>query len=270
MSSLDEKLADLRSRVKAASSAVVAFSGGVDSALVARVARDELGEKSVAVTIDSPLCPASELAQARRVAREIGIEHVVVRWDPMSDEAFVSNPVDRCYLCKRHELLEVGRVARERNLRTVMDGSNSDDSRDYRPGLRAKKELGVRSPLAEARITKADARALSRRLKLSTSDRDSTPCLASRIPYGDRITEEGLKMVEEAEKLLRAKGFRDVRVRAHGGTARIEVSPEDLERLAAPRLRSAIVKRFRALGFDYVTLDLEGYRMGSMNEVIER
>jgi len=270
MSSLDAKLAEIRSLMKAAGSAAVAFSGGVDSALVARVAREELGEKSVAVTVDSPLYPASDLAQARRVAREIGIEHVVVRWDAMGDEAFVSNPVDRCYLCKRHELAEVGRVARERGLHTVMDGSNSDDSRDYRPGLRAKKELGVRSPLAEAGITKADARGLSRKLKMSTHERDSAPCLATRIPYGDRITEGRLKMIEKAEELLRTKGFRDVRVRAHGGIARIEVSPKDLERLAVPRVRSALVKRLRALGFDYVTLDLEGYRMGSLDEVIER
>jgi len=270
MKTLDRKLQRLRGLVRSFGSTAVAFSGGTDSALVAKIARDELGGKAVAVTIDSPMYPSSELAGARSVAKRIGIEHVVVRVDPLGEREFASNPPDRCYLCKLDDLRQIRRVADERGFKHVLDGSNLDDQADYRPGHRAKEEMKVRSPLAEAGLTKADVRAISRALKLPTARKSSSPCLASRIPYGEVITREKLRMVEEAEEFLKAKGFEDVRVRMHGAMARIEVASVDLARLTSPGTRVSIVKKLKSLGFTYVALDMEGYRMGSLNEVLLR
>jgi uncharacterized protein len=268
MTDADKKLLRLRELVRSYRSAAIAFSGGADSTLVSRVARDELGDKSVAVTIDSPMYPRSELAGARSVAKKIEIEHVVITVDPLKEPRFVANPADRCYLCKLDDLRHIKELAKRRGLREVLDGSNSDDRNDYRPGLRAKEELRVRSPLAEAGITKADVRAISRKLKLPTAKKGSSPCLASRVPYGESITREKLRMIEEAEEFLKAKGFEDVRVRVHGENARIEVAPRDVARLASAGTRISVVKKLKSLGFAYVSADLEGYRMGSLNEVL--
>lgn len=251
-------------------SAAVAFSGGTDSTLVARIAKDELGNKAIAVTIDSPMYPDSELRRAKEVAKRIGIEHIVLRADPLGDAAFVANPSNRCYLCKRDDLTHIRRIADERGLKEVLDGSNADDREDYRPGTKAKEEMKVRSPLAETGLTKARVRAISKVLKLPTAHKSSSPCLASRIPYGETITTEKLGMIEEAEEFLKAKGFDDVRVRMHGSMARIEVSPKDVGRLTSPGTRISVTRKLRALGFDYVAVDLEGYRMGSLNEVLRR
>jgi len=270
MAKPDPKLARLRRTVRSYGSAAVAFSGGADSTLVAKIAKDELGPKAIAFTIDSPLYPRSELLQAERVASRIGIEHMVLRTDPMCDEAFVANPPDRCYLCKLEDLGVIKKTADSMDLRVVVDGSNADDARDYRPGAKAKKELGIRSPLAEARLTKADVRSLSKALRLPTAAKRASPCLASRIPYGERITREKLGMIEEAEEFLIAKGFEGVRVRLHDSIARIEVAAKDIPRLAAPGTRIPVSRKLRSLGFAYVTLDLEGYRMGSLNEVLKR
>jgi len=264
----DKKLAQLRKKVKSMGSAAVAFSGGTDSTLVARIAFEELCNKALAVTIDSPLYPASELANARTVAKKIGIEHLVVSADPLKQKSFVSNPPDRCYLCKLDDLSHIRRIADERGLKAVLDGSNADDRNDYRPGSKAKEEVGVRSPLAEVGLTKEEIRAISKMLKLPTAKKSSSPCLASRIPYGEIITREKLRMIEEAEEFLKAKGFDQVRVRMHASSARIEVSPEDVPRLASPGTRISVTKKLKSLGFTYVSLDLEGYRMGSLNEVL--
>lgn len=270
MRTLDRKLSQLRKLVRSFESAAVAFSGGTDSTLVARISKDELGTKAMAVTIDSPLYPRSELANAKAVAKKIGMRYLVVRVDPLIDKAFVANPTDRCYLCKLDDLRHIRRIADERGLKEVLDGSNADDKKDYRPGMKAKEEMNVRSPLAAIGLTKADVREMSRALGLPTAQKSSSPCLASRIPYNETITSEKLMMIEEAEEFLKAKGFDDVRVRMHGDMARIEVSPRDIGRLSSPGTRVSVAKRLRALGFTYVTLDLEGYRMGSLNEVLLR
>lgn len=269
MKALERKAEKLRKSVRTASSAAIAFSGGVDSTLVAKIARDELGPKAVAVTIDSPLYPSSELREAKAIARTIGIEHIVIRTDPLRDSKFVSNPVERCYLCKLEDMEQIRKLADRRHLKEVMDGTNADDGCDYRPGMKARDELGVRSPLAEAGLTKLEVRELSKALRLRTAKKSSSPCLASRIPYGETITAEKLAMIEEAEEFLSMKGFDGVRVRLHGLMARIEVQPKDVARLASPGTRTSITRRFRALGFTYVSLDLEGYRTGSMDEVLK-
>ncbi len=268
MKAIDRKEARLRRIIGSMGSAAVAFSGGADSSLVTKIAHDELGDKAVAITIDSPMYPASELRRASSVARIIGIEQVVVKVDPLSESQFASNPPDRCYLCKLDDLRHIRRIANERGLKEVLDGSNADDKLDYRPGRRAKEEMAVRSPLAEAGITKQDVRSISRALGLPTAGKRSSPCLASRIPYGEAITREKLAMVEEAEEYLMAKGFETVRVRVHGNIARVEVDPKDIPRLSSPGTRIAVSRKLRSLGFAYVALDLEGYRMGSLNEVL--
>ncbi len=248
----------------------MAFSGGTDSTLVAKIAKDELGDSALAVTINSPMYPGSELRNAKAVAKKIGIRHLVIDVDPTRDKSFISNPPDRCYLCKLDDLRHIRGLADERGLSEIVDGSNADDKNDYRPGLRAKEEMRVRSPLTEAGLTKADVRAISKTLRLPTAQKSSSPCLASRIPYGETITKEKLAMIEEAEEFLKAKGFDEVRVRIHGDIARIEVSPKDVPKLATPGTRTTITKKLRSLGFTYVALDLEGYRMGSLNEVLVR
>ncbi|OGS41766.1 MAG: TIGR00268 family protein [Euryarchaeota archaeon RBG_16_62_10] len=270
MASLETMLRKLRALMRSMGSAAVAFSGGSDSTLVAKLARDELGAKALAVTVDSPMYPASELTQARKIARMIGIDHVVIRVDPLGDKTFTSNPVDRCYLCKLDDLEHIRKVADERGLKEILDGSNADDPKDYRPGLRAKEELGVRSPLAEAGVGKDDVRRLSRMLELPTASKSSSPCLASRIPYGEAITREKLRMIEEAEEFLKGKGFEQVRVRVHGSMARIELSPKEIDRFLSSGMRLTVARKLRTLGFAYVSLDMEGYRMGSLNEVLDR
>src|SRR3989339_384645 len=267
MAATDPKLEKLRSIIRSTGSAAVAFSGGSDSTLVARVARDELGERAVAVTIDSPLFTRSELKDAKTLARTLGIKHIVVRSDPLDNPAFNRNPPDRCYMCKLIGFKEVRRVADDLSLEHVLDGSNSDDQKAYRPGSRAKEELGVRSPLAEAGLTKEDVVRVSKRLRLPTHGKAPSPCLATRVPYGDPLTVELLRRIEKAEEQLARRGFRQVRVRTHGGTARIEVSKDQVRRLLQPSVGDETVRRLKSLGFTYVTVELEGYRSGSMDEV---
>ena len=265
------KLAFLRERLRELGSAAIAFSAGVDSTFLLHVAHDALGERAVAVTVRAPFTPQSETASAAAFCRANGIRHAVLGIDMDAIPHFVENPPDRCYHCKRALFGKMFEFARENGLAAVLEGSNLDDDGDYRPGRRAIRELGVRSPLHEAGLTKAEIRALSREMGLPTANKPSSACLASRFPYGERITAEGLDCVGRAEDWLRG-AFPDInqlRVRCHGGTlARIEVAPADIPRLTA---RAAdIAAALRAFGFTYVSLDLQGYRTGSLNEALGR
>lgn len=271
MKGLDVKTERLRATVRSAGSAAVAFSGGTDSTFLARIALDELGKSAVAVTVDSPLLAKKDLADSKALARRIGIRHVVLHVDPLSDDTFARNPPDRCYSCKRMIMRAVKEYARAHGLAEVFDGSNAEDAQDYRPGTKAKDEEGVESPLADLGLGKAEIRRASKRLGLPTHSKAPNPCLASRIPYGHEITIDKLRMIERAEDYLAGKGFSGVRVRAHGDVARIELSPQDIRRLLrSERSRAEIAKRLKKLGFAYVSVDIEGYRMGSMNEVLDR
>ena len=262
------KLERLRERLRVVGSAVVAFSSGVDSTFLLRVAHEELGERVVAVTARSHTFPKRELDEAAAFCRAEGVRHEVIDSEELDIPGFAENPPDRCYHCKRELFGRLLAFALENGLAAVLEGSNIDDDGDYRPGRRAIRELGIVSPLHEAGLTKAEIRALSREMGLPTSDKPSFACLASRFPYGERITAATLARVEKAEQWLLDAGFglRQLRVRSHGDMARIEVPSDDIPRLAA---RAAeIAAAFKDLGFAYVTLDLLGYRTGSMNETL--
>lgn len=258
-------LEELKAVIRGIGPCVLAFSGGVDSTFLARVCRDTLGDGVTAVTMVTPLFPAREKQDARRFARAMGIRHVFLTQGLPAGVR--SNPVDRCYHCKRQVFVSLQRFAASRGLGAVIEASNADDRADYRPGARAVKELGIRSPLQEAGLTKADIRRLSRRLGLESWEKPALACLGSRFVYGEKLTSEKLMMVERAEEYLRALGVRQVRVRFHGGVARIEASPRQFALLA--RERAGITRRLRKLGFDYVAVDLEGYRTGAMNETLK-
>lgn len=247
----------------------VAYSGGVDSTFLLRWARDTLGlENVLAVTALSPLYPERERRGAEALASEMGVKHLLIESNELEIEGFVENPVDRCYLCKRELFEKVKRRAREEGILHVVEGSTLDDEADHRPGKRAIRELDVRSPLLEASFTKAEVREVSRSLGLKTWDKPSFACLASRFPYGKRITEEGLKRVGEAEDFLIGLGFKQVRVRDYGDLARIEVYRGEIGRLLKETVRDRVVDHLKSLGYRYVTLDLQGFRSGSMNEVL--
>lgn len=264
---LQEKLERLKTYLQNLESVAVAFSGGVDSTFLLKVAHDVLGDRAIAVTIRQRSFPERELRESEDFCARENIAHVVREHDELSIEGFAQNPKDRCYLCKKSVFGLIGQVADELSLRYICEGSNTDDNRDYRPGHRAIAELGIRSPLRDCGFSKADIRELSRQLNLPTAEKPSFACLSSRFVYGETITEQKLRMVEKGEEFLRTLGIKQLRVRIHGeNVARIEVLPENFDTVL--KNRELIFATFKNIGFAYVSLDLQGYRTGSMNETL--
>jgi uncharacterized protein len=269
MGNLDEKRARLDAMLRAAGRVAIGFSGGVDSTLLLHLALDALGPGNVlAVVADTPTLPRREYEAARQLAAAFGATCLIIHPGEMDDPDFRANGPDRCYFCKRHLFAEIARAAAARGFTRVLDGNNADDAGDYRPGRRAAQELGVQSPLMEADFTKAEIRLLSRQLGLPTADKPAMACLASRLPYGTPVTAAALAQVERAESFLRDAGFAVCRVRHHGDVARIELAPDDLPRACAAPMREQLTRGIRAAGYRYAALDLQGYRMGSLNEAL--
>ncbi|HET6956984.1 MAG TPA: ATP-dependent sacrificial sulfur transferase LarE [Vicinamibacterales bacterium] len=246
-------------------SVIVAYSGGVDSAYLAYVASRTLGDRAVAVTADSPSYPERHRALAIRIARDFGLHHEIIQTRELDNPEYRANPSNRCYFCKHELYTHLSRIAAERRA-VVVDGNNADDRGDYRPGRQAAREFGVRSPLDEVDLTKDEIRELSRRAGLPTWDEPASACLSSRIPYHTEVTDEKLRTIERGEQAVRALGFRVFRVRHHGDLARVEIARDEMARALEPEIAAALVRELKAAGYKYVTLDLQGYRLGSLNE----
>jgi len=267
--SINEKFERLKEILQSMGKVVVAFSGGVDSSLLLKVARDTLGDNNVlAVTALSPLYPERELGEAKKSIETLGVRHRLIQSNELEIPGFSKNPPNRCYYCKDKLFRELKDLAKEEVISFVVEGSTLDDDKDHRPGRVAIQELGIRSPLKEALFTKIEVRKLSKRLGLPTWDKPSFACLASRFPYGEEITEEALRMVDAAEDFLFGLGFKQVRVRHYGNLARIEILKEEMTRLMNGSLREKVVNHLKKIGYRYITLDLQGFRSGSMNEVL--
>jgi uncharacterized protein len=264
--SLGDREAALLERLRAWPSLIVAYSGGVDSAYLAYAASRVLGQQALAVTADSPSYPERHRAMALAIASDFALRHEVIRTDELDRPEYRANATDRCYFCKHELYTKLTAIARSRGFAAVADGSNADDRGDYRPGRRAAREFGVVSPLDEAGLSKPDIRALSHAAGLPTWDEPASACLSSRIPYFSEVTDAKLRQIESAEAALRALGFRVLRVRHHDDIARIELGRDEMPRALDPLVSAAIERELRALGYKYVTLDLKGYRLGSLNE----
>ena len=260
------KWVELKESIAKKGKLVLAFSGGVDSSLLAKVAHDVLGDNALAVILDTETMPRSELGYALDLAKSLGLNCLVAKYSVLGDAQFTCNPATRCYICKKEAARKLRDVAQAQGIGCIADGVNLSDYRDYRPGIKACNEEGIWHPFVEAGITKDDIRAQAREMGLPFWDKPSSACLSSRIPYGERITEDNLRMVEEAEEFLKSRGFGQLRVRAHDRTARIELTDQDMEK--ALGIRHEISGKLKEIGFKYITLDLEGFRSGSMNEVL--
>lgn len=265
---LDARESALYDALGALPSLIVAYSGGVDSAYLACAATRVLGPAALCVTADSASYPERHRQLARRIAHEAGLNHLEIRTGEMSRPEYRANPANRCYYCKHELYTHLSALARERGIPVIVDGSNADDRGDYRPGRQAAREFGVRSPLDEAGLTKADIRELSRRAGLPTWDEPASACLSSRIPYFSEVTDEKLRMIEQAETALRDLGFRICRVRHHDSLARLELGRDEVARALEPAMAEVIDRALRAIGYEHVTVDLRGYRMGSLNEAL--
>jgi uncharacterized protein len=262
------KLDQLREVLRSGGRTLVAYSGGVDSVFLAKVAHDVLGDKALAVIADSPSLPRREFQGALDIARQFGFPVHVVNTQEMADTNYTSNPANRCYFCKTELFENLTEIAKREGWQTIVYGENASDTGDFRPGATAAKEYQVRAPLKEVGLTKAEIRELSAELGLPTAEKPQMACLSSRIPYGEPVTEAALQMIEAAENVLRDAGFYEVRVRHHKNMARIEVGPEEFQRFFDEELRESVTRALKNIGYAYVTLDLQGYRRGSANEVL--
>ncbi|MFH1032740.1 MAG: ATP-dependent sacrificial sulfur transferase LarE [Chloroflexota bacterium] len=267
---LSEKLASLKNILSEMGSILVAYSGGVDSTFLLKVASGVLGDKVVAVTASSETYPPGELEEAKKIAVKVGVKQIVIHTNELDNSSFAANPPERCYYCKTELFTKLTELAKQYKLNYIVDGSNYDDLKDFRPGMKAASQFGVRSPLKEAGLTKEEIRTLSKRMGLPTWDKPPQPCLSTRFPYGAAITRENLSKVGLAEEFLAKFGLKQLRVRVHGDIARIEVPKDDMKIFLDKDVSQKIVDKFKELGYTYVTLDLQGYRMGSMNEPLKQ
>jgi uncharacterized protein len=266
---LQEKLNKLKEYLRSLDSVIIAFSGGVDSTFLLKVAHEVLGDRVLAVTARSSTYPEREYQEAVSFTEKNGIKHITIISEELDVDGFSDNPPNRCYLCKKELFVKIIKIGTEFNFKYVAEGSNIDDLGDYRPGLKAVEELKVISPLRTAQLTKSEIRELSRELGLKTWNKPSFACLSSRFPYGEKITREKLSMVDRGEQILLDLGFKQVRVRHHGNIARIEVEENEIEKFIDLKIREIIYKQFNEIGFRYTALDLKGYRTGSMNETLD-
>jgi len=266
---LESKERSLRELLRGFDSVLIAFSGGVDSAYLAYVANEELGTRALAVTGDSASYPTFQRELADQLTTQFGIQHRIIFTEEFEDPNYTTNPANRCYFCKSELYSKLERLARSDGFNVICDGTNADDVGDYRPGREAAHEMGVRSPLLECHLTKADIRELSRRADLPTWNQPASACLSSRVPYGQMVTIEKLSMIDRAETALKQLGFQQVRVRHHGDIARIEIGEDELSKALDPEMAQRVSAALKGLGFKYVALDLEGYRTGSLNESLK-
>ena len=266
---LEKKLSKLKNYLRSIDSAIIAFSGGVDSTFLLKIASDILKDKVIAVTAKSPTFTQTELKDSKIIAQELKVKQVIIQTGELQNKSFTANDRERCYYCKNELLGLISKYAKKNNFNYIFDGSNYEDVNDWRPGAKAVKKWGVISPLKEAGLTKEEIRTASKELGLSTWDKPAAACLASRIPYGTKITEDLLKKIGSAESALKKLGFKQVRVRHHGNIARIELPTHDIRKILNSKIKNTVIKSLKKLGYIYITLDIEGYTTGSMNKTLK-